>query len=651
MLGYSGPSAEEIDMKKSTHRMFKARTNALLVRLALIRTRTLDRVSPQISGMLRNGTLDLLVSVLAMYRRFVLGHTTFIGVTGSCGKTMTKELISAVLSSRFRGQKNRDSLNTLREVIRTILQVRTTDTYCVNEISVGRYFGRLTLGHRLKILRPTIGVVTNIGTDHLTMFGSRQSIAAEKRRLVAVLPEDGTAVLNADDPLVLEMARHCVGRVVTYGTGPDAVVRGTDAGSTWPDRLSFTVHFGDESRLVQTQLCGTLWMHSVLAALAAGLSLGIPLEAAIEAVKPVRPFPRRMSPEESSNGVMFIRDDWKAPILSFAPALEFMKQAKAPRKIVIIGSISDFPGSERPKYLQIAREARAASDYVFFVGPMASYCLRARTSAGDISLQAFATAHHLADYLRRFLQAGDLILLKGSPKDHMQSIVKMANSRGAPPLQDALDAQTISPATDTAGQTAEQGRTRATAAKSLQLVIGLGNPEKEYEGTRHNIGHRVVDTLAARLGARWEQQDQAMLARIDVAGRPVCFAKLLTSMNTSGVALRYLGAQLGVGAPECVLVYDDMDLPLGKVRDRMRGSAGGHRGVLSIIATYQSEDFRRVKIGVGQPTDKRRAAAFALSAFSPSEEAAIKHAVEEACSQVLRLLADHPSRFSSSTAQ
>jgi PTH1 family peptidyl-tRNA hydrolase len=355
----------------------------------------------------------------------------------------------------------------------------------------------------------------------------------------------------------------------------------------------------------------------------------VPLEAAIEAVKAVPPFPGRMSPEELSTGVILIRDDWKAPLLSFPPALEFMRQAQGLRKIVIIGTISDYSGASKGKYVQIARQSRAVSDYVFFVGPWAPHCLPARTQADDASLQVFATVHQLAEYLRTFLRQGDLVLLKGSPKDHLQSIITLLNSRGT---QTAGSARTV----DTTPLP-----TKALARHLPQLVIGLGNPQEEYENTRHNIGQRVVDVVAARLGVNWKQEDQAMIARTEVHGRPVCLVKLLTSMNTSGAALRQLGERLEVGVPECLLVYDDMDLPVGKVRERMRGSAGGHKGVLSIITTYQSEEFRRVKIGVGQPPDRKRAAVFALSVFSASEEAAIRDAVADACSRVLRLLAEY----------
>jgi UDP-N-acetylmuramoyl-tripeptide--D-alanyl-D-alanine ligase len=580
---------------------------------------------------------DLLVWGLATYRRCVLKRIMFVSVTGSCGKTMTKEIIDAVLSTQFTGQKNRDTRNTLREVIRTVLSVKSSDSYCVNELSIGMHLGRLTLDGPLKILQPTLGVVTNIGTDHLRTFGSQQGIAAEKRKLIASLPTHGTAVLNVDDPLVSEMAPQCAGRVVTYGTGPTAMVQGRNVTAIWPDRLSFVVHYGGESHAVHTQLCGTHWVHSVLAALAVGLSVGVPLRAGVEAVTAVPPFPGRMSPEELASGATLIRDDWKAPILSFGPALDFIARATARRKIVIVGTISDYSGASKTKYVQIARQARAIADYVFFVGRQAPHGLAAKRHPDDDSVQAFATVEQLVECLSALLQPGDLVLVKGSPTDHLDSIAGMLK---AAQDHEPRDTTKLDRGTPGAVGVAAHASRRAPP----QLVVGLGNPQAEYRNARHNIGHRVVEALSDRLGAQWRHEDSALVAHADVHGRPVVLVKLLASMNTCGAALKQLGARLELDPRSCILVHDDIDLPLGKVRERLKGSAGGHRGVLSIITTLQSEEFRRVKIGVGQPEDKRRTASFVLAAFSATEEPVIRDGAAEACSRVLRLLGEYPPR-------
>ncbi|HEY7650799.1 MAG TPA: aminoacyl-tRNA hydrolase [Methylomirabilota bacterium] len=575
---------------------------------------------------LRHVTLDLLLLILALYRSSALKRVTFIGVTGSCGKTTTKELISAVLSTTFSTGKSRDSRNTTREVVRNVLRARTSPTHFVQELSIGKSCGRSTIDGPLKLLKPTVGVVTNIGTDHRSQFRSRHDIAVEKGKLVACLPEDGIAVLNADDPFVLDMARRCAGRVITYGTTPQAMVRATDIRSVWPERLSFTVHWEDQSHLVQTQLCGTHWVHSVLAALAVGVGLGVPLETAVDAIKGVAPFPGRMSPVQLPGGITLIRDDSKSPILSFHPALEFVKEAAASRKIVVVGTISDFSGTSKTRYLQIARQATAMADHVFFVGPWAPRCLSAKKHADDTSLQAFATPRQLAAHLQTFLRPGDLILVKGCPADRLGSLAHLL-AQATPEASTAPRRREIAPRAPLAREAA------------AQVVVGLGNEGAQSRTTRHNIGHRVVDTMATRAGATWQQEDQAMVALAEVDGQPVRLVKLLTSMNTSGPALKRLGERLEFEAEDCVLVYDDMDLPVGKVRERLRGGAGGHNGVLSIITTFQSEEFRRVKLGIGRPPDKADIKSFVLCDFTAAEAPGVRDAVLEACTLVSSALA------------
>src|SRR5690606_3888673 len=136
--------------------------------------------------------------------------------------------------------------------------------------------------------------------------GSVEAIAEEKGKLIASLPPEGTAVLNADDPRVLAMRDRSVARVLTYGTGPDAMVRAERVTSRWPARLSFPVRYGADAYEVKTQLCGEYLTSCVLSALAVGIAMGVPLEAAVAAVGAVRPFTRRMQAVQREDGVTFI---------------------------------------------------------------------------------------------------------------------------------------------------------------------------------------------------------------------------------------------------------------------------------------------------------------------------------------------------------
>ena len=127
------------------------------------------------------------------------------------------------------------------------------------------------------------------------------------------------------------------------------MLRAINLQSTWPERLSFTVVYNNETYPVQTQLVGTHWGPCVLAALAVGVTMGVPLSAAAEAVQSVAPVKGRLCPEFFPNDITFIRDDVKAPLWSIPPALKIMQDAKAKRKIVVIGTISDYAREFRPE--------------------------------------------------------------------------------------------------------------------------------------------------------------------------------------------------------------------------------------------------------------------------------------------------------------
>lgn len=175
------------------------------------------------------------------------------------------------------------------------------------------------------------------------------------------------------------------------------------------------------------------------------------------------------------------------------------------------------------------------------------------------------------------------------------------------------------------------------------MVVGLGNPGPTYRDTRHNIGHRVVEQLAATLGASWQREGRALLARAAWRDAPVVLAVLLGFMNESGPVLAGALERLGAGSGDVILVHDDIDLPLGVVRVRMRGGHGGHNGVRSVLETLQTEEIRRVKLGVGRPDSREQVVDHVLTAFTPDEEPAVRAAVTEAAERVLALV-HTPSR-------
>lgn len=137
----------------------------------------------------------------------------------------------------------------------------------------------------------------------------------------------------------------------------------------------------------------------------------------------------------------------------------------------------------------------------------------------------------------------------------------------------------------------------------MKLIIGLGNPGSQYEQTRHNVGFRVVDHLAAQHGWSWERRSRAMLAHGTIGSEKVVLIKPLTFMNNSGEAVGELIRWYKVQPEDILVVYDELDLPIGKVRLRGDGSAGGHNGLSSIIQHLHTNRFPRLRVGIGRPTN------------------------------------------------
>ena len=161
------------------------------------------------------------------------------------------------------------------------------------------------------------------------------------------------------------------------------------------------------------------------------------------------------------------------------------------------------------------------------------------------------------------------------------------------------------------------------------LIVGLGNPGEKYARSRHNIGFRCIDTIAKASDAKFDRKPKAELAACVIADKQALLMKPRTFMNNSGEAVAPVINFYHIPTEGLIVVYDDMDLPLGKLRIRNQGSAGGHNGVLSIITHVGSENFVRVRVGIGRPEAAgRNAIGHVLGDFTKDEEAAIKNAVD-----------------------
>ena len=177
---------------------------------------------------------------------------------------------------------------------------------------------------------------------------------------------------------------------------------------------------------------------------------------------------------------------------------------------------------------------------------------------------------------------------------------------------------------------------------SGRVVIGLGNPGPEYRDTRHNVGQRVLDLLAQMLRKPWRREGQALVAQGQWRGETIHLVKPLAFMNVCGPVVAKALRRVGAGPADLVLVYDDIDLPLGGVRLRMKGSHGGHNGVRSVIESLGTQEITRVKVGIGRPDRRDDVPDHVLTPFEADELPAVDAAVAQAAERVLSLIVEAP---------
>ena len=173
----------------------------------------------------------------------------------------------------------------------------------------------------------------------------------------------------------------------------------------------------------------------------------------------------------------------------------------------------------------------------------------------------------------------------------------------------------------------------------MYVIAGLGNPGREYEGTRHNVGFMTLDALADKynIDVR-EKAFKGLIGKGGIEGNKVILAKPQTYMNSSGESIRAAADYYKVDPEDILIVYDDISLAPGQLRIRAKGSAGGHNGIKSIIAHLGTQEFPRVKVGVGEKPARMDLADYVLGHFSKEEQATMDDAVKEAADAVCEIV-------------
>ncbi|MCK7583185.1 MAG: Mur ligase family protein [Chromatiales bacterium] len=508
---------------------------------------------------------------LAYFNRRRLKNTVFVGITGSVGKTTTKDLAVLILSRAGHTCGNKYSLNYLVDIAQAIISMRSAERFAVLEVPI---IEPGSIDASLALVQPSIAVMTVIGRDHIKNFGSIEAIAEEKSKIIMSLPNDGIVALNIDDPLIRAVGRKVNVHCIWFGSAPEADLRLLQATSTYPDSLRLLVEYEGRKYCCVTNLHGKHLSVSVLAAMSIGIAAGLPIEECISALEDVRTTPGRMQIVQKSDGVTYIRDDYKAPHWSFQAALNYLREAKSERKIAVIGTLSDYSLSASKLYPKVARQALDAADLVLFVGPHAFRALKAKAS-DDNRLFGFTEIEDANHFLQNELRSGDLVLLKGSNRaDHL---VRLLIARNQPvtcwsrdcglnrfcdacpklylPKKSTLSENHLNLTANLNARFAEGNVEKsflntileipANDESSTWLIVGLGNSGEQYSGTPHNIGFETLDFFAQQLAVEWSIDAEGMLSLIEISGKRVILFKPNSEINLIGYFRRSCSATLG----------------------------------------------------------------------------------------------------------
>jgi len=363
---------------------------------------------------------DIQEAFAALARGVLRAHpdVTVIGITGSSGKTSTKDLLASVLSSAAPTIAPVGSLNSEVGVPLTVCRITPETRFLVVEMGAR---GTGHIEYLTEIARPHIGVVLNVGTAHVGEFGSREAIGHAKAELVAALAADGLAVLNADDPVVAEMTGRTAARTVLVGTGPTAGLRASDIELDQAGRPSFTVSgAGVEARArVSLPLHGEHHVGNALAVIAVALECGLAMDQIIAALATATPASRwRMEVTERPDGVTVVNDAYNANPDSMRAALKaLVAMGHGRRTWAVLGSMLELGDESTTEHDAIGRLAvRLNISRLVVVGdtarPMATGAQH-EGSWGDEAVWV-PDADAAYDLLARELSPGDVVLLKSS---------------------------------------------------------------------------------------------------------------------------------------------------------------------------------------------------------------------------------------------
>lgn len=347
----------------------------------------------------------------------------FIGITGSVGKTSTKDMIASGIGKKLKVLKTEGNFNNQIGVPLTILNLDEIHEAAVIEMGM-RGFGEI--GYLSSIVKPDIGVITNIGVSHIEKLGSRQNILKAKMEILEDLNEKGLLVLNGDDSLLSGFKDILKIRTVFFGLEEYCTYQAYDIAFKGENGISFNIIINDRTYNVKVPSPGKHNVYNALAGIAVGLELGISAETIIEGIADYSASSMRLDIQEL-NGVKIINDCYNASPNSMEAAIDVLFElGHARRKVAVLGSMLELGELSKKAHKTLGKFAINKNiDYIFTVGEFGRQIAEGALENGASieKVTCFKDSKEAAAALKEFLRQGDIVLIKGSRAMKMEQIV------------------------------------------------------------------------------------------------------------------------------------------------------------------------------------------------------------------------------------
>jgi len=356
-----------------------------------------------------DNTTSALQQIARFWRRKL--DLRVIGITGSVGKSTTKELVAEVLSTRYRTLKSPGNLNNEIGLPLTILRLGSGYERAVLEMG---FYVPGEIQFLCDIALPHIGVVTNVGTVHAERAGSQEAIARGKAELVQALPEDGAAVLNFDDPWVRKMEEKTKARVFFYGLSSEADLWADQIEGLGLDGIHFRLHYKRETLHVRIPMIGRHSVHTALRAASVGLIEGLTWQEIFEGLQQGHT-QLRLVAVRSESGALILDDTYNASPESMLAALNLLDEMDG-RKIAVLGDMLELGPYEKQGHELVGLRAAQVAKILLTLGPRGRMIASAARRAGmrtDRILE-FEEIGQIVDWLNQNLSSNDAVLIKGS---------------------------------------------------------------------------------------------------------------------------------------------------------------------------------------------------------------------------------------------